>query len=252
MINFFRKKRKRMANDNKTLKYARYAIGEIVLVVFGILIALQINNWNENRKINIQETIYLQDLKNDFGFDIETLNHMISKNDIKINNITAVLSLLSFKKVFTDQDKMDLLELHNPLYAENYFIPEKGTINQIEASSSSNFIKNKELRDLIFRYYSDREREEKGMEQSVQLYQHNYVTPNLVSVIIDPINTEAAFGEKFELTPIDITTLFYNKEYLSALALKMGMTRNQNKVYKNVQEKAEQILIILKEELSND
>ncbi len=50
MIPFFRKIRKKMADDNKPLKYMRYAVGEIALVVIGILIALQINTWNENRK----------------------------------------------------------------------------------------------------------------------------------------------------------------------------------------------------------
>ncbi len=50
MINFYRKTRKKMADDNRPLKYMRYAIGEIVLVVVGILIALSINNWNEDRK----------------------------------------------------------------------------------------------------------------------------------------------------------------------------------------------------------
>ena len=49
MIGFFRKIRKQLADDNKPLKYMRYAIGEIVLVVIGILIALSINNWNEQR-----------------------------------------------------------------------------------------------------------------------------------------------------------------------------------------------------------
>ena len=53
MIPFFRRIRKKMADDNKPLKYFRYAIGEIVLVVIGILIAVQINNWNENRKDSI-------------------------------------------------------------------------------------------------------------------------------------------------------------------------------------------------------
>ena len=48
MIPFFRKLRKKMADDNRPLMYMRYAIGEIVLVVEGILIALQINNWNED------------------------------------------------------------------------------------------------------------------------------------------------------------------------------------------------------------
>jgi len=59
MINFFRKTRKKLINDNKPLKYARYAIGEIVLVVIGILIALQINNWNEIAKDRKEELLAL-------------------------------------------------------------------------------------------------------------------------------------------------------------------------------------------------
>jgi bacteriorhodopsin len=50
MIPFFRKIRKQLADDNKPMKYLWYAIGEIALVVIGILIALQINNWNESKK----------------------------------------------------------------------------------------------------------------------------------------------------------------------------------------------------------
>ncbi len=50
MIKFFRKIRFNLMSENKTGKYFKYAIGEIVLVVLGILIALQINNWNEQRK----------------------------------------------------------------------------------------------------------------------------------------------------------------------------------------------------------
>ncbi|MBN4070279.1 hypothetical protein JYT76_01225 [Olleya sp. AH-315-F22] len=53
MIKFFRKTRQQMIYENKTGKYLKYAIGEIVLVVIGILIALSINNWNENRKEEI-------------------------------------------------------------------------------------------------------------------------------------------------------------------------------------------------------
>ncbi len=50
MIKFFRKIRYDLMDKNKTGKYLKYAIGEIILVVIGILIALSINNWNENRK----------------------------------------------------------------------------------------------------------------------------------------------------------------------------------------------------------
>jgi len=69
MINFFRKIRKKLADDNKPLKYARYAIGEIVLVVIGILIALSINNWNENRKTEIKIKSSLVALRSDLKQD---------------------------------------------------------------------------------------------------------------------------------------------------------------------------------------
>jgi hypothetical protein len=61
MINFFRKTRKKMADDNKPMKYVRYAIGEILLVVVGILIALSINNWNEeNKNKKTEHTLYYE------------------------------------------------------------------------------------------------------------------------------------------------------------------------------------------------
>ena len=62
MIKFFRKIRQNLIMENKTGKYIKYAIGEIVLVVIGILIALQINNWNNNQKANIEEKEILESL----------------------------------------------------------------------------------------------------------------------------------------------------------------------------------------------
>jgi len=70
MINFFRKTRKKLANDNKPLKYMRYAVGEIVLVIIGILIALQINNWNQIEKSKSESNRLLIVLKLDLEKDI--------------------------------------------------------------------------------------------------------------------------------------------------------------------------------------
>ncbi|MCO4821832.1 MAG: hypothetical protein KC469_07175 [Flavobacteriaceae bacterium] len=78
MIPFFRRLRKRFADDNKPMKYTRYAIGEIVLVVIGILIALQINNWNENKKVKAFELKMLKELSIAIQKDIEyTENHIL-------------------------------------------------------------------------------------------------------------------------------------------------------------------------------
>jgi len=78
MINFFRKIRKRLADDNKPLKYLRYAIGEIVLVVIGILIALQINNWNEGQKEQRRINAYLLMLSDEIRTNLKRLD--TSKN----------------------------------------------------------------------------------------------------------------------------------------------------------------------------
>ena len=79
MINFFRKIRKKLADDNKPLKYLRYAVGEIVLVVIGILIALQINNWNEAKKERTFEKKMLTEIRNVLVKDIDFFNnHLIT------------------------------------------------------------------------------------------------------------------------------------------------------------------------------
>ena len=66
MLRFFNRIRKQLAKENKFFQYSRYAIGEILLVVIGILIALQIDNWNENRKDRSLYLNYLVRLRSDF------------------------------------------------------------------------------------------------------------------------------------------------------------------------------------------
>ncbi len=73
MIKLFRSIRKNLLAEGKTTKYFKYAIGEIILVVIGILIALQINNWNEFRKERIKEKAYLTRLKEDLISDKKTI-----------------------------------------------------------------------------------------------------------------------------------------------------------------------------------
>ena len=65
MIKFFRKIRHNLIETGKTGKYFKYAIGEIILVMIGILLALQVNNWNINKINSVKEIEYLTGLKND-------------------------------------------------------------------------------------------------------------------------------------------------------------------------------------------
>ena len=249
MIKFFQHIRKAMINENRVSKYMLYAIGEIVLVVIGILIALQINSWNQLRQQNNQEKIYLEDLKRDLIFDIETLDEKIVQNETSIENVTKVLTLISSKTDFSDADKMNLYQLLIPICGETYFIPEQGTIHQIEASSAGSYLRNKALKDQIFRYYSSREREGKNMEQSIQLYQHHFITPNILSIGIDRVFSEVAFNGNYELDTIDFASLLKNKEFNIALFMKKVGATNQNGFYQIAQKEAEQIIALIDDEL---
>ncbi len=71
MIKFFRKIRQNLLLESKTTKYFKYAIGEILLIVFGIFIALQLQNWNEKRKQEAQFKVILEQLYNTIKFDTE-------------------------------------------------------------------------------------------------------------------------------------------------------------------------------------
>jgi len=91
MIKLFRNIRQNLIMENKTGKYLKYAIGEIVLVVIGILIALQINNWNENRKLKLQEVGLLKDIQADLKASVNEIDRNIKANEITIyyNRIIA-------------------------------------------------------------------------------------------------------------------------------------------------------------------
>lgn len=78
MIKFFRHIRKRMIKENRVSKYLLYAIGEIVLVVIGILIALQINNWNEQRKLQGEVASIYAIVKSDLQSDIKSIDEVLA------------------------------------------------------------------------------------------------------------------------------------------------------------------------------
>tara|TARA_R100001480_G_scaffold29670_1_gene40340 strand:+ start:785 stop:1549 length:765 start_codon:yes stop_codon:yes gene_type:complete len=86
MIKFFRKIRFNLLSENKTSKYFKYAFGEIILVVIGILIALQINNWNENRKNKITEADYYCRILDDLELNEKLIdeNYELTTNRIKL------------------------------------------------------------------------------------------------------------------------------------------------------------------------
>jgi len=106
MIKFFRKIRQNLLSEGITGKYLKYAIGEIVLVVIGILIALQINNWNNLRIEGELETSILKEILVNLKKDVVNLNSKISFNLNMEKANKEVMNHLMQKTPITDSLKL--------------------------------------------------------------------------------------------------------------------------------------------------
>ncbi|MFI1770196.1 DUF6090 family protein [Thalassobellus citreus] len=102
MIKFFRKIRQNLLSEGKTEKYFKYAIGEIILVVIGILIALQINNWNEAKKEEKQETQIYKELKSDLIQTKNEIQKTISQHNEILKSTQQLIIDISNKKAYSD------------------------------------------------------------------------------------------------------------------------------------------------------
>lgn len=146
MIKFFRRIRQQLLTENKISKYLLYAIGEIVLVVIGILIALQLNNWNEDRKDGIVERNTLLNLRSDLESALDQLNAKISQNEGYRSCDSILLDAMYFKKELP-ADSIERLMLYH-IYSPG-FDPELGTLNEILSTGKMEVIKNNDLRKHI-------------------------------------------------------------------------------------------------------
>ena len=120
MIKFFRQIRQQMLTENKTSKYFKYAIGEIVLVVIGILIALQINNWNENNKLEAKTQDYYRQLLEDLNKDKLFAKNIIAKFEAQREVYNDYLKKFSESKLTVKRMHKELAALNMESFALNF------------------------------------------------------------------------------------------------------------------------------------
>ena len=150
MIKFFRKIRQNQFMENKTGKYFKYAIGEIVLVVIGILIALSINNWNNQRLANKQMNSFLQAIKEDLKSDGLEFDSSIKFNKEQAEQKKNILKLSNFDDLNIDS----LFMVIRPRFS-NYEI-NATTFDKVKSSGVTQISNNKELSENIYFYYTNR------------------------------------------------------------------------------------------------
>ena len=149
MIKFFRNIRKKLAAENKFMPYTRYAIGEIFLVVIGILIALSINNWNESNKENQilnghLETI-LENLNNNKVQLYELIEHRKKSQVLSTQMINAYKA-----KRIVDSDT--IIQAMLSIVVERKFDPDLSGFERLRSSHLYEFESINAIRDLTIEY----------------------------------------------------------------------------------------------------
>lgn len=153
MIKFFRHIRKSLIKKNQMGKYLKYAIGEILLVVVGILIALQINNWNENQKSVKQEKTYYCKIAEDLQIDIRNIDSSLVTIDRRLEKTERFLkNLLKIQK-----DKHIILKDFISTIRYYKFIPTKAAIVDITSSGKLEQLRNQILKKRILSHYTEQD-----------------------------------------------------------------------------------------------
>ncbi|AVR45418.1 hypothetical protein C7S20_09115 [Christiangramia fulva] len=144
MVNFLRNYRKSLLPGNRFTRYILYAIGEIILVVIGILIALQVNNWNEARKNSQEETVILKNLQDNLIQAKEQSENYIS-SDEKLKKLLITVLNLDDKNL--PLDSISDKTFYTALWGIGPDTPIINTYTDLKNSDRLGLIKNQQLRE---------------------------------------------------------------------------------------------------------
>ncbi|MFK7831944.1 MAG: DUF6090 family protein [Winogradskyella sp.] len=151
MIKFFRYIRKDLMGRGKTGKYFKYAIGEIVLVMIGILLALQVNSWNTKRLLKSKEQVYLKQIRISLQNDLESIKDVKEFNAAKVSYIDSTLIVLEQ----SNPAKYIPAILNYMAFTNEFTVFEPNAIafENMIASENIDLITNMELRNNLSQYY---------------------------------------------------------------------------------------------------
>lgn len=239
MIKVFRNIRKKLVAENQFTAYSRYAIGEIVLVVIGILIAIQINNWNESNKNQEEELKLLREMYGNLKNDLKDCVWNINKqNELKTSNV-AVLNHLENRTPLNDTLKGHYGSLI-------YSTTQRRNMAAYDhlRSRGLDLIRNDSLRTHITVVYSERYYFIEKMELEYDNpYQLNSVIPQLNKKVI--LNTETQIG-----WPVNLDSLFSDHVFKGVLRMNVKIREKMRGHYSSLKNDLENLIAHIDSELN--
>jgi Family of unknown function (DUF6090) len=156
MAKLFNNIRKKLVSEKpsttRTANYLKYAIGEIVLVVIGILIALQINNWNQNRINQIEKKELLSKLNIEFRANIKVLNNFRIVEDKAMNAMIELINLVGASELELSNHNLDSLFFES--FPSNELAFATNAVNNIVRNGGINLFKDETINTLLYQWNS--------------------------------------------------------------------------------------------------
>jgi hypothetical protein len=202
-----------MADDNRPLKYLRYSIGEVILVVVGILIALQINTWNENRKAKLQEVKILKQLRSDL------ISNLTEVTEIEVQVKKRLRYSDSASLYFKERRKLDdSLVMYIGGIRNSGIFNSSNTAYKYIQSEGMNILSNDSVRADLTVMYERHFRNIDVRSIGEENIQNNVLEP-FIRKHFKPIdaNIREDIYVKPIVAPIDIEALYENFEFQSIL-----------------------------------
>ncbi len=151
-----------MADDNKPLKYMRYAVGEIVLVVIGILIALSINDWNDQKKNEQAEVIYYCRILEDFELDKQRIDELKNESNYRIDMSQKVLLDLDSGA----KDKHNIMNLFILATRSEVYEPRNVAFKDLISSGNLKLLNDITIKNSLIQFYSELENKQFQLKQN--------------------------------------------------------------------------------------
>jgi len=174
MLRFFSKMRYKLAAENRAAKYLRYAVGEIVLVVIGILIALSINTWNDNKKEKREEQLIIKNLNLEFQKNKNELKLFIHHHEALLAATKTIISLIGASDEVLKSYNIDSLIAQSIDYRK--YNPSQSVVSDLVSSGKLNLISSSDLRVLIFDWSSKLDEKEEAYSTIDEIAQSALLT----------------------------------------------------------------------------
>jgi Family of unknown function (DUF6090) len=153
MIKLFRNIRHQLLNEGKTISYLKYAIGEIVLVMIGILLALQVNNWNEAQKDKATERDYMDRLINEISLDTSYFDNIKKQFEYKETRMKRVISAWQSSTLNVKDSLQYINDFRSAGDIDPWYV-EPVTWTQLIQTGDLKLIRDKDVLDELFNYYN--------------------------------------------------------------------------------------------------